>query len=76
MLNETVRVYFKYQDRNIADPDWNYPRKFIPDVGDELFLANVREDPFAHFWYTVDKRRWIAHNILEIRLINRWSVED
>lgn len=77
MINETVRVYFKFLDLPISDPEWNFPRKFIPNVGDELYLVNVREDPYQHYWYRVAKRRWLAHNIVEIRFTDRrWKVED
>jgi len=76
-MSDKVRVYFKYREKNLSDPDWNYPRTFLPNVGDELHLMNLREDPYKRHWYTVRKRRWLTHSILEVCLDNfRYAPED
>lgn len=70
-------VTFYYQGRAMFDPDWSGRPSVIPDVGDEVFLKNIYEDPYEKFWYVVSKRRWLNDRIVRIYLDdNRWQATN
>lgn len=69
-----VLVTFYYKDKSMYDPDWDRKIFHLPNVGDEVFLKNTREDEYEKYWYTVRKRRWLNDNLVRIYLEDeRWN---